>query len=145
MYKVDPSYFLSNQPKERTPNPELGKDEFIKILMTQLQNQDPLNPMEDKEFISQMTTFSSLEQLMNMSNSIETLVQSQLVSPVIQYSHMIGKTVSYEKEDEDKKEKEIIESTVVTVSQKNDEAVLELANGEKIYADTVIKVSEQSE
>jgi|SRR5690625_1229612 len=143
MAKIDPSLYLANQPKERAPNPNLGKDEFIKILMTQLQNQDPLNPMEDKEFISQMATFSSLEQMMNMASSIDTLVENQLVSPVIQYSHMIGKEVTYESTDEDTNEKQMISSTVVAVSQKDGWAILELDNGEKIYADGILKVEDK--
>ena len=89
MTKIDPSYYLSNQPKDRVPSSELGKDEFMKILMAQLQHQDPLSPMDDREFISQMAQFSSLEQMMNMTSSIDMLVQSQLVSPVIQYSHCL--------------------------------------------------------
>src|SRR5690625_3339388 len=104
MPKIDPSLYLNNQNK-RTPSSELGKDEFMKILMAQLQHQDPLSPMDDREFISQMATFSSLEQMMNMSSSIDTLVQSQLVSPVIQYSHMIGKDVSYQAYDQETGEK----------------------------------------
>src|SRR5690625_3910519 len=141
MSKIDSSLYLSNQPKHRVPNPNLGKDEFIKILMTQLQNQDPLNPMEDRDFIAQMATFSSLEQMMNMASSIDMLVQNQLVSPVIQYSHMIGKEVSYEFTDENNK-KEIISSNVVAVSHQDGWAILELENGEKVYADSVIQVSE---
>lgn len=144
MPQIDPDLYLSNQPKDRVPNPNLGKDEFIKILMTQLQNQDPLNPMEDKDFIAQMATFSQLEQTMNMASSIDTLVQNQLVSPVIQYSHMIGKEVSYEMKDEETHEKEIVTATVVAVSQRDGWAILELDNGEKIYADGVLKVRDGS-
>jgi len=141
MSKIDPSYYLSNQPKGRTPSPDLGKDEFLKILMTQLQHQDPLDPMDDKDFIAQMATFSQLEQTMNMASSIDKLVDNQLMSPVIQYSHMIGKEVSYEDVREDKN-KEIVTSKVVSVSQQNGWAILELENGEEIYADSILKVSD---
>lgn len=144
MNKIDASLYLSNQPKERAPNPNLGKDEFIKILMTQLQNQDPLNPMDDKEFIAQMATFSSLEQMMNMASSIDMLVQNQLISPVIKYSHMIGKEVSYQSEDEETGEKSIETANVVAVSQQDGWAILELDNNRKIYADSVLKVTEQN-
>jgi len=141
MTKIDESLYLSNQQNRGVPNPNLGKDEFIKILMTQLQNQDPLSPMDDKDFIAQMATFSSLEQTMNMANSIDMLVQNQVMSPVIQYSHMIGMEVDYEIVNQDGT-KEIGSSKVKSVSQKNGYAVLELANGEKIYTDEVVKVSE---
>ncbi|MGM8211750.1 flagellar hook assembly protein FlgD [Virgibacillus sp. W0430] len=143
MNKIDPSLYIHNQPK-RTPSPNLGKDEFMKILMTQLQNQDPLNPMEDRDFVAQMANFSSLEQMMNMSKSIDTLVQSQLISPVIQYSHMIGKEVSYQTFDEDTgQKKEIVTSNVIAVSQKDGWAIFELENGEKIYADSVLQVRDK--
>lgn len=145
MTKIDPSLYLHNQTKSREPSAELGKDEFMKILMTQLQNQDPLDPMDDREFISQMATFSQLEQTMNMAKSIDTLVQSQLVSPVIQYSHMISKEVSYQAFDEDTgKPTEIKKSNVIAVSQEDGWAILELENGEKVYADSVIQVSDPS-
>lgn len=139
---IDSSLYLQNQSSDRTPSTELGKDEFLKILMTQLQNQDPLNPMEDTEFISQMATFSSLEQMMNISNSIDTLVQSQLVSPVIQYSHMIGQTVSYQGYNEESGANAGIEKgQVVSVSQRDGWAILHLDNDKEVYADAVIQVS----
>lgn len=54
----------------------LGKDQFLKILITQLQNQDPAAPMQDRDFIAQMAQFSSLEQMMNMTNELKGLRQS---------------------------------------------------------------------
>jgi flagellar basal-body rod modification protein FlgD len=48
----------------------LGKDEFLQLLITKLQNQDPLRPMEDEEFIAQLAQFSSLEQMNNIANGI---------------------------------------------------------------------------
>lgn len=52
---------------------ELGRDDFLKLLITQLQNQDPSAPMQDKEFIAQMAQFSTLEQMTNMSNDFRGL------------------------------------------------------------------------
>ncbi|TCK97894.1 FlgD-like protein [Natranaerovirga hydrolytica] len=47
----------------------LGKDAFLQLLVTQMQHQDPLNPMDDKEFIAQMAQFSALEQMQNLNAS----------------------------------------------------------------------------
>ena len=109
--------------------------------MTQIQHQDPTNPMEDREFISQLAQFSSLEQMMNMSTAIQEMVISQNINPIIQYSHMIGKTVSYQSFDKETGEPlDIKTSEVVSVSQFEGYAVLELKNGEKVYADFILEV-----
>lgn len=50
---------------------ELDKDAFLKLLVTQLSNQDPLNPMDDKEFIAQMAQFSTLEQVQNLNANLQ--------------------------------------------------------------------------
>ncbi|OLN22785.1 flagellar biosynthesis protein FlgD [Domibacillus antri] len=99
MSKIDPSLYLANNPKQtkQTGSSALGKDEFLKILMTQLQNQDPLSPMEDKEFIAQMAQFTSLEQMVNMTSMIEEMVQAQQASQMMNYQSFVGKEVVWHK------------------------------------------------
>jgi len=52
---------------------EIGKNEFLKLLITQLQNQDPMNPVDNQEFIAQMANFSSLEQLISINEAVSKL------------------------------------------------------------------------
>ena len=49
---------------------KIGQTEFLKLLVTQLQNQDPMNPIDNDQFISQLATFSSLEQLISINKGI---------------------------------------------------------------------------
>jgi flagellar basal-body rod modification protein FlgD len=72
----------------------LGKDMFLKLLVTKLQYQDPLNPMEDTEFTAQLAQFSSLEQLTNMGSYMEELNKLQGSINNIQALSFIGKQVS---------------------------------------------------
>lgn len=61
------------------PYGALGKDEFLQLLVTQMQYQDPLNPTSDTEFIAQMAQFSSLEQMQNLNNSFSVYKAYELV------------------------------------------------------------------
>lgn len=72
---------------------ELGKDAFLQLLVCQMQNQDPLEPQTDTEFVSQLATFSQLEQLQNLTSSYET---SQAFS-------LVGKNVILETKDNNDK------------------------------------------
>ncbi|KUO52536.1 MAG: hypothetical protein APF76_05755 [Desulfitibacter sp. BRH_c19] len=72
------TYNTQQDDLSRTVKKELGKDEFLHLLVTQLKNQNPLEPMDDKEFIAQMAQFSSLEQLQNMNESISLTTEATL-------------------------------------------------------------------
>lgn len=70
----------------------LGKDDFLKLLVGQLKNQDPLNPTSDTDFIGQMAQFSQLEQTTNMANANEQLIAEQRGARAVS---LIGRTVTY--------------------------------------------------
>lgn len=89
------SLYLSQKQQERKVGSSLGKDDFLKILMAQLQNQDPTNPMKDNEFIAQMAQFSALEQMSNMTKAFESYTQGQQQSMLIQYNQFVGKEVKW--------------------------------------------------
>ena len=69
----------------------LGKDEFLKILTTQLAHQDPSSPLQDKDFIAQMATFSSLEQMTNLNKAFDKFAGNQMS----QYAAVIGKEITW--------------------------------------------------
>lgn len=69
----------------------LGKDDFLRILTVQLSNQDPTNPLQDRDFIAQMATFSTLEQMTNLNTSFSIFAAQQ----INQYSSTIGKEITW--------------------------------------------------
>jgi len=79
-------------------NDILGKDDFLKLLIAQMQNQDPLNPTDNKDSIAQLASFSSLEQMNNIAASMDALNSSMTFfsqqSSLLQGAAMIGKWVS---------------------------------------------------
>jgi len=84
---------------------DLGKSDFLNLLVTQLRYQDPLSPMQDSAFIAQLAQFSQLEQLENMNNSLQTSTQvdyimSQTIANTMATT-LIGKIVVAEGADFD--------------------------------------------
>ncbi|HBF36641.1 MAG TPA: hypothetical protein DDW50_04905 [Firmicutes bacterium] len=105
----------------KTGNHPLGKDDFLKILVAQLQNQDPTKPMEDTQFISQMAQFSSLEQMQNVSktNSLQQAMMS------------IGNDVKADISNGSNGQ-ELVFGRVVGVQPKGDDIYLTLDSGRQI-------------
>lgn len=122
---------------DKQDNGALGKDAFLKILITQLQNQDPTSPMDDKEFISQMAQFSSAEQMQNMTKAMENLLQSQQQSQLMSYTTFVGKEVKWHEitDKVDADNKPIYNEGTDTIKELkfvDGEAVFVLADGKEI-------------
>lgn len=81
--QVQSSPYLSDYEQTNMPKSVLGKDDFLKLMMTQLKYQDPLQPMDNTEHIAQMAQFTTLEQLTNMAQSFDRM----------QAFNLVGKTV----------------------------------------------------
>ncbi len=71
----------------------LGRDEFLKLFLTQMNYQDPLNPMDSQEFSAQLAQFSTLEQLFNVNENLESISVTQSQSSQYQALNFIGKDV----------------------------------------------------
>ncbi len=72
---------------------ELGKNEFLKLLVTQMNNQDPLSPQENGEFIAQLAQFSTVEGIETLNTSMESLLNGYQSSQALQASSLVGRTV----------------------------------------------------
>ena len=92
----------------------LDKDSFMLLLVTQFKYQDPLNPMDDKEFIAQMAQFSSLEQLMNLNTSMESLTTATNNQQMINATSYIGKQVTISGNSIGKTTDETTKETTIT-------------------------------
>jgi flagellar basal-body rod modification protein FlgD len=75
---------------ENNSTQNLGQDAFMQLLLAQMQNQDPLEPMSDTDFIAQLAQFNSLNELTSISATLDELLQAQALN---QGSALIGKTV----------------------------------------------------
>jgi len=65
----------SNSNQATAASKEIGKTEFLQLLVTQLKNQDPMNPIDNEQFIAQMASFSSLEQLISINEGVTKLAK----------------------------------------------------------------------
>lgn len=112
----------------RTPGGDLGKDEFLQLLVCQMKNQDPLEPEKDTDFIAQLAQFSALEQMQNLN---ETVMNSQAFSLVGKYV-LVNTTASDGKVSE-------VKGVVDYVTIKNGDAYMSV-NGQLYSIDNLVEV-----
>lgn len=105
---------------------DLGKNDFLNLMVTQLRYQDPLNPTDDKEFIGQMAQFSSLEQMQNMNTSLSS----------VKAFNLIGKHVSASVVDPVTKQTKAVTGEVTSVKMDKGNASV-IVNGQDIPIDQI--------
>jgi flagellar basal-body rod modification protein FlgD len=110
---------------------ELGKTDFLNLLVTQLRYQDPLNPSDDKEFIGQMAQFSALEQMQNLNNSFSS---SKAFS-------LIGKNITASIVDDKTKETTEVNGDVTNVKMSQGKIYV-VVKGEDIPVESITDVTE---
>lgn len=110
----------------------LGKNDFLKLLLAQLQNQDPMKPMEDRDFIVQLAQFRSLEEMENLNTGMMAMLDMQQTT---QAAALIGKTVEA---NAGTGEPPIV--GVVSEIDLSDGAAALIVDGKRVYLHDVIRV-----
>ena len=114
-------------------NAELGKDQFLKLFVAQLQHQDPMNPMQDSDFMGQMASFSTLEQVTNMASANEAIAANLHLSQSV---GLIGRTVTWTDETE-----ATHTGVVEKVSQQDGQPVLTVSGTEGVDPTTITQIA----
>jgi flagellar basal-body rod modification protein FlgD len=109
----------------------LGQDAFLKLLVAQMQHQDPMAPTDSSQMMSQMAQFTSVEQLTNLSTSMTALQMNQDFNGSVA---LIGKSVTYQAADHSQ-----VTGTVSAVTAGKDGAILTV-DGKQVNSGDVVKV-----
>ncbi|EPD49616.1 hypothetical protein HMPREF1210_03063 [Paenisporosarcina sp. HGH0030] len=124
------------------PQNGLGKDAFMQILVTQMKNQNPLEPMKDTEFIGQMAQFSSLEQLTNLNQAMNLFIGLQWRQSLSENADLIGNKVYWEREVNG--ELQSGEGIVKGLEIVNGELIVELEDNVKVPIDSIHRIEKES-
>ena len=126
-------------PSDSLPQSAMGKDAFMKLLVNQIKNQDPMEPTDNTAYLSQLAQFSSLEQMQALNDNIVGLALLQqnnaLMAQLTQSSALIGQSVTYV----DPASGETLTGTVGSVKIQDNLAVLSIG-GESIPLANVTEV-----
>ena len=120
----------------------LGKDDFLKLLVVQLEHQDPTKPLEDKEFISQMAQFSSLEQMTSMNKTLSNLISNYKLN--LSYS-LLGKQVEVLDRTTGEQKSGVVSEVTFGNGRFGEEVPKISFNGLSYSVDDVVKVSMQDD
>ena len=91
---------------------ELGQTAFLELMITQMENQDPLSPQENSEFIAQLAQFSSVEGLERLNSNFDSFTSSFISNQALQASSLVGRSVSVPSSEAELEEGGVVGGTI---------------------------------
>ncbi len=113
-------------------NAALGQDQFLELLVTQLQNQDPLNPITNEDFIAQLAQFSTLQGITDLNTSFSSLLKLQQLT---QGSSILGRSATFTDANG------LVQTSEITALNISDGEIQFLAGDQAIPIDRVQQVT----
>jgi flagellar basal-body rod modification protein FlgD len=132
---------LQQQSAVMNESQKMGKNEFMKLLLAEMSNQDPLDPKSNSESIAQMAQFAALEQSENLNKTMTEYASNQHMTNLTSSAHMIGKYVKAENGNEEIIGK--VQSTMIENGEVFAKIVDEEGNESKISLSQIVALSEE--
>lgn len=118
---------------------ELGKDAFLTLLLTQMQQQDPLDPMDNSDMLAQMAQFTSLEQMSNLNKNFEA---ANTIGSFMDATRLLGKEVQVLDPNSSENDPSVLTSKVKSVNFTTEGPLMTLENGIVATVVDIVKVTE---
>ncbi len=129
---ADPNYKNNPRKVKGVGNAELGKDAFFKLMLTQLKQQDPTNPLKSHEMAAQLAQFSSVEQLTNMNQTLTKMSEKGGDNAQFEVLNLIGKMVSGDSGQIDRKKGDKEHTIEFNISSPAEKAVVTIKDDKGI-------------
>jgi flagellar basal-body rod modification protein FlgD len=127
-YVTGTDYSKGETSAPRSSMDQISRSDFLNLLVTQLKNQDPMNPIEDADFAAQVVQFNMLEELLELKNVVSNVANNVLyLSALDQAGKLVGRKVKIIEEDSEETVTGIVEKTIVN------QGVLKLVIDDKEY------------
>jgi flagellar basal-body rod modification protein FlgD len=129
-------YSVANRHKAEEKSEELGQKAFLKLMITQMENQDPLSPQDQGDFIAQLAQFSSVESLDRMNNNFDTFTQNFVASQALEASSLVGRSVTVPATATNLEPGGVI-TTMINVPSSTDSVKIEIKDKSGATVDTI--------
>jgi flagellar basal-body rod modification protein FlgD len=114
---------LASKTKEEPKSNELGRDAFLELMITQMENQDPLSPKDNSSMVAELAQFSSVENLDQLNNSFDVLSRSLLSGQALQATSLVGTSVTVPGSEASLRLNDVVSGSITVPFSTNDMSV----------------------